>query len=73
MTGYENITSQPKLPVSVVSSSETVNQHWQVLLDVNGIVGPAGNDVISELNIESAVGSTGNKKQLTVGSRTMRE
>ncbi|TFK87338.1 acid protease [Polyporus arcularius HHB13444] len=66
MTGYENITSQPKLPVSVVSSSETVNQHWQVLLDANGIVGPAGNDVISEFNIESAVGSTGNKKQLTV-------
>ncbi|RPD62708.1 acid protease [Lentinus tigrinus ALCF2SS1-7] len=66
MSGYENVTSQPKLSVSVVSSTETVNQHWQILLDADGIVGPAGNDVISEFNVESAVDSTSNKKQLTV-------
>ncbi|KAI0755224.1 acid protease [Daedaleopsis nitida] len=64
--GYEAVTSQPKLPVSVLSSSENVNQHWQILLDADGIVGPAGEDVIKEQDIETAVGTTGNKKQLTV-------
>lgn len=30
VTGYDNITSQPKLPVSLVSKGQsTVNQHWQ--------------------------------------------
>ena len=66
MSGYENVTSQPKLSVSSVSSAEIENQHWQILLDADGIVGPAGNDVISEFNVQSAVDSTSNKKQLTV-------
>lgn len=68
MSGHENITSQPKLSVSVLSSSNSANQHWQILLDEDGIIGPAGNDVISELDIETSVSSTSNSKQLTVSS-----
>ncbi|KAI0771201.1 acid protease [Trametes elegans] len=64
--GYEDITSQPKLAVSVLETSNDVNQHWQVLLDADGIVGPAGNNVIEELNVKTAVSSTSNSKQLTV-------
>ena len=64
--GYEAITSQPKLPVSVLASNENVNQHWQILLDPDGIIGPDGKDVIDEHDIETAVEETQNKKQLTV-------
>lgn len=64
--GYEAVTSQPQLDVSVLSSQNAVNQHWQILLDSDGIVGPAGNNVIDEFNIQTAVSSTSNKKQLTV-------
>ncbi|KAI0769917.1 acid protease [Fomes fomentarius] len=64
--GYEAVTSQPKLPVSILSSNDNVNQHWQVLLDADGITGPAGEDVIDKYDIETGVKSTSNKKQLTV-------
>ncbi|CDO76501.1 hypothetical protein BN946_scf184622.g9 [Trametes cinnabarina] len=64
--GYEQVTSQPKLPVSVLSSDNSANQHWQVLLDSDGVIGPAGDNVIDELNVKTVVGSTSNDKQLTV-------
>ncbi|KAI9059263.1 acid protease [Trametes sanguinea] len=66
LPGYEQVTSQPKLPVSVLASNNAGNQHWQVLLDSDGIIGPAGNNVIDELNVKTAVDSTSNDKQLTV-------
>ncbi|KAI0662199.1 acid protease [Cubamyces menziesii] len=66
LPGYEQITSQPKLPVSVVARDNSGNQHWQILLDADGIIGPAGDNVIEEMNIETVVGSTSNDKQLTV-------
>lgn len=61
LPGYENITSQPKLNVSVVPSDDTDNQHWQTLLDADGIIGPDGNAI----DVETSVSSTSNKKQLT--------
>ncbi|OBZ68699.1 putative aspartic-type endopeptidase CTSD [Grifola frondosa] len=66
LPGYENITSQPKLSVTNVASSNIGNQHWQTLLDADGIIGPAGNNVIDDEGIETSVDSTSNKKQLTV-------
>lgn len=66
--GYEAVTSQPKLPVSILSSNDNVNQHWQVLLDADGITGPAGENVIDQYDIETGVKSTSNKKQLTVST-----
>ncbi|KAI0373720.1 acid protease [Pilatotrama ljubarskyi] len=66
LPGYESVTSQPKLPVSTVSSSNSANQHWQILLDADGIIGPAGNNVIDQFNVQTAVSSTSNNKQLTV-------
>ncbi|EIW59384.1 acid protease [Trametes versicolor FP-101664 SS1] len=64
--GYESVTSQPKLSVSTVAKSNSGNQHWQILLDADGIIGPAGNNVIDQYNVETAVDSTSNDKQLTV-------
>ena len=40
--GFENVTTMPKLPVARVSLREKVDQHWQVLLDKDGITGPDG-------------------------------
>ncbi|KAI0064162.1 acid protease [Artomyces pyxidatus] len=59
--GYESITNTTKVNVTSVPSKNSGSQHWQVLLDVNGIVGPDGNPV----NVSSQVATTSNKKQLT--------
>lgn len=40
--GFENVTEMPKLPVAEVSVREQGDQHWQILLDKNGIIGPDG-------------------------------
>jgi hypothetical protein len=42
LAGYDSITSQPHLPVTTVSLSNAGGQHWQVLLDDNGAIGPDG-------------------------------
>ncbi|KAI9448436.1 acid protease [Lactarius indigo] len=39
---YSNITNQPKVPVSALQSSIAQAQHWSVILDENGIIGPDG-------------------------------
>ncbi|TFY65812.1 hypothetical protein EVG20_g5276 [Dentipellis fragilis] len=59
--GYENINNQPKVPVTRLSSRNAGDQHWQVLLDESGIIGPDG----QPLNVQTQVSSTSNKKQLT--------
>ncbi|KAI1794123.1 acid protease [Ganoderma leucocontextum] len=38
---FNNITSQPKLPVTQMANRN--GQHWTAMLDKNGIVGPDGN------------------------------
>jgi hypothetical protein len=43
--GREGILDQPRLPVKAVPSSRSGNQHWQVHLDSNGIIGPNGQPI----------------------------
>jgi hypothetical protein len=62
LPNYANVTSQPKLPVTTVSLSNQANQHFQLLLDANGFIGPDG----SPIPFTSSVSSTSNKKQATV-------
>ncbi|KAJ7486168.1 aspartic peptidase domain-containing protein [Mycena galericulata] len=62
LNNYTNVTSQPKLPVTTVAISDDANQHFQVLLDANGFIGPDGNPI----PITSVVKSTSNKNQPTV-------
>lgn len=59
--GMENITNQPKLTVKTVPSSRSGNQHWQVLLDPDGIIGPDGQPI----HFRTKVSSTKNASQLT--------
>ena len=40
---YSNISNQPKVPVSVLQTSLDNDQHWSIILDKNGIIGPDGN------------------------------
>ncbi|KAI0315897.1 aspartic peptidase domain-containing protein [Amylostereum chailletii] len=56
LSGYDAISAQPHLPVTLLSGFNAGNQHWQVLLDEDGIIGPDGQPV----NF-----TTGNKKQAT--------
>jgi hypothetical protein len=43
VSGYENVTSMPQLPVQLVQKLVDENQHWQILTDKNvGIIGPDG-------------------------------
>lgn len=59
--GYENITSQPKLNVTQVSVTDRGDQHWQILLDDDGVIGPNGKPI----DIDTDVKQTSNKGQLT--------
>jgi hypothetical protein len=43
--GFENITSQPKLEVFEVHKLTDRDQHWQVELDKDGIIGPDGQPI----------------------------
>lgn len=58
LEGYENILDQPKM---AATEAEYGDQHWEVLLDEDGIIGPDGNAI----SVESKVNKTENKKQLT--------
>jgi len=61
LQGLENITNQPRVPVTALPVSDAVDQHWQVLLDEDGIIGPNGQPI----QVQSGVKSTQNRTQLT--------
>lgn len=58
----QNILGQPRLTVKAVPSSRSGGQHWQVLLDPNGIIAPDGQPIV----LSSKVSSTTNSSSLTV-------
>jgi hypothetical protein len=43
VSGYESVASQPKLSVKDVPFLDTSSQHWAILTDKNGVIGPDGN------------------------------
>jgi hypothetical protein len=43
VSGFENITSQPKMNVETVTALTEADQHWQILSDKDkGVIGPDG-------------------------------
>ncbi|KAJ7636236.1 aspartic peptidase domain-containing protein [Roridomyces roridus] len=62
LTDFAAITSQPQLPMTTVSMSEAPNQHFQILLDEDGFIGPDG----KAIPITSRVSTSKNKAQATV-------
>jgi hypothetical protein len=61
LQGLENISSQPQVPVTILQTLDSSNQHWQVLLDEDGIIGPDGQPIL----VQTGVQSTPNPNQLT--------
>lgn len=61
LENYTSITSQPKLDVTIVPVRDSGDQHFQILLDANGIIGPDGKSI----PVTSQVSGTQNKNQLT--------
>lgn len=43
--GFESILNEPKLPVVKVHTLTDRDQHWQVLTDKNGFIGPDGQPI----------------------------
>ncbi|KAF9783229.1 acid protease [Thelephora terrestris] len=61
LQGYENITSQSKLDVTQVSTFESGSQHWQTLIDANGVLGPDGQPI----TLTTVVAKTSDAYKLT--------
>lgn len=47
VSGHENVTSQTKLWLKDAFMDST-NQHWAVVTDQNGVIGPGGNTISTE-------------------------
>jgi len=62
LSGYDAITSQPKIGVTKVSAADISGQHWQVLLDQNGVIGPDGKFI----PVNSQVEGTADPNRATV-------
>jgi hypothetical protein len=60
----QNITSQTKVPVSILQSSLSGDQHFSILLDSDGIIAPDGNAISIKSNASYA--PTHNEQQLQV-------
>jgi hypothetical protein len=61
LQGLESITNQPRVPVTILQTLDSEYQHWQVLLDEDGIIGPDGQPIL----VKTGVQSTSNPNQLT--------
>jgi hypothetical protein len=59
---YSNVTNQPKVPITVLQSNYSEDQHWSVLLDKAGIIGPDGN--VIELTSNATYAPTHDPNQL---------
>ena len=51
---FQSISNQPKVPVSVLQSRFSPEQHFSILLDSDGIIGPDGNAIKTTSNASNA-------------------
>ena len=51
---FQSISNQPKVPVSVLQSRYLPDQHFSILLDSDGIIGPDGNVIKTTSNASYA-------------------
>ncbi|KAK0504254.1 aspartic peptidase domain-containing protein [Armillaria luteobubalina] len=61
LDGYSNVESEPKLEVTIVPDGESTAQHFQILLDEDGIIGPDEKPI----SITTKVKQTSNSEQAT--------
>ena len=51
---FQSISNQPKVPVSILQSNLSIDQHFSVLLDSDGIIGPDGKAITTTSNASLA-------------------
>lgn len=61
LDGLDAVLNQPKLPVTIVPVRQAGDQHFQVLLDQNGFIGPDGQPIA----VTTEVSGAKNPNQLT--------
>ncbi|KAF5380669.1 hypothetical protein D9757_007060 [Collybiopsis confluens] len=61
LDGLESVTSSPRLEVTTVSVHEAGDQHFQVLIDSDGIIGPDNQSISYTTDVDD----TSNSKQAT--------
>ncbi|KAK0504252.1 aspartic peptidase domain-containing protein [Armillaria luteobubalina] len=61
LDGYSNVESEPKLAATINPVGESLDQHFQILLDQDGIIGPDGKPI----SITTKVKQTPNSEQAT--------
>lgn len=61
---FQNISSQPKVPVTVLQPALNTSQHFGVLLDGDGIIGPDGNAIKMTSNASLAPSHNSNQLQI---------
>ncbi|KAF8230075.1 acid protease [Tricholoma matsutake] len=62
LSDYVNVLDEPKLPVTAVVGPQGIDQHFQVLLDQDGLIGPDGRPIPLRTNVTT----TPNPNQATV-------
>jgi hypothetical protein len=62
LSGFEDVMNQPNLPVTIVVEQRKADQHFQVLLDEDGLIGPDGQPIPLHTNVNT----TANQNQATV-------
>jgi len=61
---FQNISSQPKVPVTVLPTGANEAQHFSILLDSDGIIGPDGNPI--KMTSNATLAPSHNSHQLQV-------
>ena len=61
---FQNISSQPNVPVSILQSANSPDQHFSILLDADGIIGPDGKAIQTTSNASHAPTHDQNQLQI---------
>ncbi len=63
---FSNISIEPKVPLSMLTGNLSYDQHWLVVLDANGIIGPNGKTINTTSNATDAPTHDANKLVATI-------
>jgi hypothetical protein len=55
--GFENVTAQPQVPVKLVRKLTSRDQHWQIVLDKDGVIGPDGQPIQHDTIVSGSGGN----------------
>jgi len=68
LTQYQDVQNQPKIPVTIVPSQLSSDQHFSVLLDADGIIGPDGKPIQTKSSATAAPSFDAHRFQTVIDS-----